>query len=108
MSRLREWNRDQIFYTTGRRLGMDRAEVDMLIQRHALAMVSSAGDDRHRVTVTRFAVLGLLAFAARKRAGHVVMTFDVDGRPARTVQCKARDETKAREWAAEFNGRAEP
>jgi hypothetical protein len=108
MSRLREWNRDQIFYTTGRRLGMDRAEVDMLIQRHALAMVSSAGDDRHRVTVTRLAVLGLLAWAARKRAGHIVLIFEAHGRPVHTVRCKARDETRAREWAAEFNRRAEP
>ena len=68
----------------------------------AVARVETASDIRSRVTATRLLAIGVFAFAAKKKTGHVYLTVE---HPDYTfmVEVPVKKETKAREFATKIN-----
>jgi hypothetical protein len=103
---VREWNRDQLFRIGARQLGIATDTLAGLVEAHAIATLD-IGDAGKRITATRLLAIGPLALAARKQTGHAYVTFAVDGRVIHQAEVPTgRDQTKTREWIAEFNRRA--
>jgi hypothetical protein len=99
-------SRNTTFRTHGRALGVTSNDSARLLVAGAQAAVETGADVRSRVTVTRLVALGVFALAARKRAGHVYITFTAPGEGViHMVPVPVKHEAKARAWAAEFNRR---
>jgi hypothetical protein len=83
--------------------GLNRREVDELIERGATCRFETSADLGSRITATRLAVLGVFALAARKRTGHFCLTFELNGAPVKLASIPPKHEHDARLWAARFN-----
>ena len=92
-----------LFRARGKSMGIRSADLDRMLALGASARVETGADVQRRVTVTRLATLGLLAFALRKESGHLYVTFDLAGDTVHLVKINVKHEEKARRWAAEFN-----
>lgn len=68
----------------------------------ATARVETGADIGKRVTITRLAVIGIFAFAAKKQAGHVFLTIDHPEYQI-LVEVKAKQDGDARKFAALVN-----
>jgi hypothetical protein len=98
--------RNEGFRTHGRALGITPADSARLLTAGTVAAVETGADVRGRITVTRLVALGVFALAARKRTGHVYITFTVlGGGVVKAVAVPVKHEAKARAWASEFNAR---
>lgn len=73
--------------------------------RGATARVELGADIGKRVTATRLVTMGVFAFAAKKRAGHVFLTIEGDGYQI-AVEVPAKHEAEARTFAAKVNAAA--
>jgi hypothetical protein len=66
--------------------------------------VTTGSDAGKRITATRLVTVGVFALAAKKRTGHIYLdTYNAAGVLVASDEHPAKDETKLRKQAAEFN-----